>query len=233
MVYPGFVVALGNSNVYTPTHRTVPNDFSYVITTIGFIEIQIRAHTRHGPMTLSDLWFLADEADQRAAQAYHDLATDYEATIERTRCRRVSRRRFRVLAERIHETGAPYGAHTIVHRPSGDLLLCRHEGVGLWVLPGGGVEPGEGFREAAARELDEEAGIEARYDGLGIITRVELRCEGTSMWGVLPVFVAAAETTEPAIRDPDDEISSAEWFADLPDDTRDREDLLAWRERAL
>jgi hypothetical protein len=50
---------------------------------------------------------------------------------------------------------------------------------------------------------------------------------------VLPVFAATAETTATTISDPDDEISAAEWFADLPADTRDREDLLAWRERVL
>lgn len=183
--------------------------------------------------TLGDLWFLADEADQRAAQAYHALTTDYDATLERSHHQRVSRERFRTLAERIRATGAPYGAHTIVYRSSGELLLCRHEGAGLWVLPGGGIDSGESFRETAERELAEEAGIEAQYEGLAIATRVEVRCDDHRTWGVLPVFAAAAETTEPSIADPDDEISAAEWFADLPPDTRDREDLIAWREHAL
>ena len=184
-------------------------------------------------MTISDLWYLADEADQRATQAYYDLTTECEATLERTHHRRVSRRRFRTLAGRIRETGAPYGAHTIVYRPSGELLLCRHEGVGLWVLPGGEVDAGESFRTAAERELAEEAGIEARYDGLAIATRVEVRCDEHATWGVLPIFAAAAETTETTVADPDGEISAAEWFAELPEDTRDREDLLAWREKTL
>lgn len=184
-------------------------------------------------MTLSDLWFLADEADQRAAQAYHDLTANREATLECTYHRRVSRTRFRTLAGRIRETGTPYGAHTVVYRPSGELLLCRHEGVGLWVLPGGEVDSGESFRAAAERELSEEAGIEATYEGLAIATRVEVRCDDYATWGVMPVFAAVAESTETAIADPDDEISAAEWFTELPDDTRDREDLLAWREKAL
>ena len=182
-------------------------------------------------MTFDDLWFLADEAGQRAEQAYHDLLDGRDPAMETTHHRRVSRRRFRVLAERIRENGAPYGAHTIVYRPSGDLLLCRHEGVGLWVLPGGEADGDEGFREAAERELDEEAGIDARYDGLAIATRVELRCDDHATWGVLPIFAAAAETTATTVSDPDGEISAAEWFTDLPADTRDREDLLAWRSR--
>ncbi|EMA38082.1 NUDIX hydrolase, partial [Halococcus hamelinensis] len=108
-----------------------------------------------------------------------------------------------------------------------------HEGVGLWVLPGGGVDPGESFRETAERELAEEAGVEARYEGLALTTRVEVRCDDHATWGVLPIFAAAAETTDPTVSDPDEEISAAEWFADLPADTRDRQDLLAWREHAL
>jgi 8-oxo-dGTP diphosphatase len=184
-------------------------------------------------MTFGDLWFLADETDQRAAQAYHDLTADRDATLEISHHHHVSRKRFRTLAERIRETGAPYGAHTVVYRPSGDLLLCRHEGVGLWVLPGGGIHDGESFRTAAERELTEEAGVEARYEGLAIATRVEVQCDEHATWGVMSVFAAAAETTETTIADPDDEISAAEWFAELPADTRDREDLLAWRERAL
>jgi 8-oxo-dGTP diphosphatase len=184
-------------------------------------------------MTLGNLWFLADEADQRAAQAYHDLTADRKATLERSHHHHVSRKRFRTLAERIRETGAPYGAHTVVHRPSGELLLCRHEGVGMWVLPGGGVNPDESFRAAAERELSEEAGVAVNYEGLAIATRIEVRCDEHSMWGVMPVFAAAAEATTTEIADPDDEISAAEWFGELPADTRDREDLLAWRERAL
>lgn len=180
-------------------------------------------------MTLDDLWFLADQAAQRAEQAYHRLHDRYSDPMEFERTRRVSRYRFRTLAERIRSTGAPYGAHTIVYRPSGELLLVRHEGVNLWVLPGGELDPGESFRDAASRELAEEAGVDVEYEGLAILTRVEVCHETYSTWGVIPVFVAQAKTTEPEVCDPDEEISEARWFADLPEDTRDRDDLLAWR----
>lgn len=182
---------------------------------------------------VDDLWFLASEANQSAEQAFHRLSEAYENYLERSRTHHVSRARFRTLAQRIRQSGAPFGAHTIVYQPNGKLLLCRHEGVDMWVLPGGGVDPGESFHEAAARELAEEAGVEVSYDGLAVATRIRLQCGGYETWGVLPVFAARAETTAPHISDPDDEISAAEWFERLPDDTRDRDDLVEWRQRSL
>jgi 8-oxo-dGTP diphosphatase len=181
---------------------------------------------------LDDLWYLAEDATQRAEQAYHDLTERNAEFLTFERSRQVSRRRFRTLARRVAATGAPYGAHTAVSRPSGELLLVRHEGVDLWVLPGGEPEGGESFREAAERELGEEAGVAASYDGLAMVTRYRFRCREHDAWGVLPVFAARSEDA-PTVADPDGEISAARWFDDLPADTRDREELLAWRERAL
>lgn len=184
-------------------------------------------------MTLDDLWFLADQASQRAERAYHRLSDRYGDFIEQSRTDRVSRRRFRTLAERIRRTGAPYGAHTLVYRATGEILLVRHDAVDLWVLPGGETDGDESFREAARRELDEEAGVDVDYDGLAMVTRVAVRHADYETWGVLPVFAGAAETYEPAVSDPDDEISDARWFDDLPTDTRDRADIVAWRSQAL
>lgn len=182
-------------------------------------------------MTLDELWFLADEASQQAEQAYHTLDTRHDAFVEHERTRQVSRRRFRTLATRVKDSGAPFGAHTIVFRESGEILLVRHEGVDKWVLPGGGVQSGESFRETAKRELDEEAGIAAEYEGLAMANRIHIECDSYRTWGVLPIFEARAESLEPTIADPDDEISDAQWFDTLPPDTRDRADLVAWRRR--
>jgi 8-oxo-dGTP diphosphatase len=181
---------------------------------------------------VDDLWYLADTACQQAAQAYHRLVERHDDYLETSHDKRVSRRRFRTLARRINRTGAPYGAHTLVHRP-GEVLLCRHDGVDLWVLPGGGVDADETFRETASRELDEEAGLDVTYEGLGMLSRVEVHCPGHHTWGVLPVYAAEAETYDPTVDDPDGEIVDARWFpfTDLPEDTRDRTDLLAWYDR--
>lgn len=50
------------------------------------------------------------------------------------------------------------------------LILKRSNLVGgskgFWNFPGGSVEPGEDFAEAAARELEEEAGITVNVDSI-------------------------------------------------------------------
>jgi 8-oxo-dGTP diphosphatase len=182
-------------------------------------------------MPVDRLWYLASEAEQSAEQVYHRLADRHDDYLEIEHSRRVSRDRFRTLTERVADCGSPFGAHTIVYRDSGELLLCRHAGVDLWVPPGGGPDGDETLREAAERELAEEAGVEVRFDGLGILTRVEFSAGSHSAWGVMPLYEARAETLEPEVSDPDGEIADARWFDELPGDTRDREDLVAWRER--
>lgn len=184
-------------------------------------------------MAFDELTVRADEASRRADEAYRHLETRYDTFLERERHKRVSRRRFSTLVDRIRTSGAPYGAHTIVYRSSGELLLVRHDGVDLWVVPGGGVDSDESFAEAARRELDEEAGIDVSYDGLAMVSTVEIETRGYRTRGVLPIFAARAESVEPEIADPDDEISAARWFSRLPDDTRDRDDLVAWRREFL
>jgi 8-oxo-dGTP diphosphatase len=179
--------------------------------------------------TVDDLWYLADVASQQAEQTYHELTDRHEAFVEFTRHRRVPRHSFRRIAEDARDHGAPFGAHTLAYRPTGELLLVRHEDVGMWVLPGGELDGTESFREAALRELDEESGVEAAIEGLGMLGRVEFYCDDNNTWGVLPVFEAQATTTDIEVRDPDDEISDARWFDELPEDTRDREEILSWR----
>lgn len=182
---------------------------------------------------VDDLWYLADEADQQAEQAFHRLRTRFEAAMTFETTKYVSRRRFRTVADRIKRNGAPYGAHSAVYRPDGRLLLVRHDAVEMWVVPGGRAHDEETFQSAASRELGEEAGLVADYDGLAMLGRVRFHAGGHTTWGVLPIFeaVVGADPPEPTVDDPDDEISAARWFGDLPEDTRDRKHLQEWRSR--
>jgi 8-oxo-dGTP pyrophosphatase MutT (NUDIX family) len=83
---------------------------------------------------------------------------------------------------------------------------------GVWVFPGGTIEPGEGAAQCAARELEEETGI-ALGDGAEILA--------WSRWitpEVVPVrfdthfFVALAPPHSPP-RPDGVEVSDAAWFA--------------------
>lgn len=180
-------------------------------------------------MAVDNLWYLADQARQQAEQTRHRFDSEYDDYLEFTRHRSVSRQRFKTVAERTQNNGLPYGAHTLVTNPDEELLLVRHDAVDMWVLPGGQVDGVESIREAARRELREEAGIGAIEDGLAILARAEFHCDDYDTWGVLPIFEAHTEETELAVDDPDGEISDARWFAKLPEDTRDREELRRWR----
>lgn len=171
---------------------------------------------------VDNLWYLADEADQQAEQTHHELQSNHDSVTEFTKTRWVSRRRFRTVAQRISENGLPYGAHALVTDDSGAVLLVRHRDVDMWVLPGGEVDGGESFEAAARRELTEEAGIEAAFDGLALLGRVEFHGDGHTTWGVLPIYEGTAESTELTVEDPDGEIVRARWFETLPDDARDR-----------
>lgn len=181
--------------------------------------------------SIDDLWFLADTASQRAEQVAHQLQTRYDDYLQKRQSRRVSRQRFRTLAERIRQSGAPYGTHTIVYREDSEVLLVRHDQIDQWVLPGGEVDRDETFQEAAGRELAEEAGIEAAYDGLALLVTVEIESDGHETWGVMPIFEAQALDERTEIDDPDGEISDAGWFNTVPSDTRDRPYLNAWRKK--
>ena len=56
--------------------------------------------------------------------------------------------------------GMTLGVRAVVLDDRDRVFLVKHSYIGGWHLPGGGVEAGETFREALARELEEEGRIE-------------------------------------------------------------------------
>lgn len=67
-------------------------------------------------------------------------------------------------------------AYAVCLDPAGRILLCRisfpPRAVGLWTLPGGGLDFGEDPAEGVMRELAEETGLEGRIAALeGVSSR--------------------------------------------------------------
>ena len=54
----------------------------------------------------------------------------------------------------------------IVTDEHGSILLILRTDNNYWSIPGGGVKPGESVKEAAAREVKEETGIDCEVTGL-------------------------------------------------------------------
>jgi 8-oxo-dGTP diphosphatase len=59
-------------------------------------------------------------------------------------------------------TGRPRACAAILRDGQILMVLHIHDGCQYWMLPGGGVEPGETYEQAARREVLEECGLAVR-----------------------------------------------------------------------
>lgn len=96
----------------------------------------------------------------------------------------------------------------------GELVLLvrrgKNPGKGLWSLPGGAVEVGEGLEEACAREVAEETGISCRVGPLvEVVERILCDEAGRVEYHyVLMDYLCWAEMTQPTAGD---DAADARW----------------------
>lgn len=96
----------------------------------------------------------------------------------------VSKARFLVALDRLSRPFDEYAdpthvtASAIVVGPRG-TVLHRHRRLGVWLQPGGHVEPGETPEDAALREVGEETGLRAAHpDGIPRLVHVDVHAGG-------------------------------------------------------
>ena len=98
----------------------------------------------------------------------------------------------------------PDCAGAVVRDGSGRVLLvlrANDPGAGLWSIPGGRIEPGESSRDAAAREVCEETGLDVEVGHLLL----------TGPVGDYVVDDYAATVVGGTLR-PGDDATEARWF---------------------
>ncbi len=108
-------------------------------------------------------------AAELTAQVVADLeAHRPQGEIER-RCLARARALLRWLPHPLDEHADPthVTGSAVVLDPRGRVLLHRHKRLGLWLQPGGHLDPGESPAEAAMRETREETGVVASHPASG------------------------------------------------------------------
>ncbi|MFK7917793.1 MAG: NUDIX hydrolase [Ilumatobacter sp.] len=111
----------------------------------------------------------------------------------------------------VHVTGS-----AIVVGPRGVVLL-KHKRLGLWLQPGGHIDPGETPWQAALREAREETGLEVAFagpfdaDGVPELLHVDVHAGGRGHTHLDTRYLLDGGDADPA--PPDGESQEIGWFS--------------------
>lgn len=125
--------------------------------------------------------------------------------------------------------GKRMGAGALVRDPDGRVLLVQPTYKPTWEVPGGAVEPDESLRDACARELREELGIEIEVGRLLVLEWQGREPDRTE--SVMAVYDGGTLPSVDGLSLPADELASAAFVAE-PDLDAHLAERLARRVRA-
>jgi 8-oxo-dGTP pyrophosphatase MutT (NUDIX family) len=113
---------------------------------------------------------------------------------------------FSAAADPVHITGSGF-----VVGPRG-IVLLKHRRLGIWVQPGGHVEPGETPWDAARRESEEETGLDLSFPAGGPqLAHVDVHPGGRGHTHLDLRYVLDGGDADPA--PPPGESQDVHWFA--------------------
>lgn len=133
-----------------------------------------------------------------------------------------------------HDLVMTVGCGVLIENDKGQVLLQKRSDTGEWCVPGGAMEPGETFVEAATRELNEEVGIrvsDLKLFGLYSGADREIHYpNGDVVYSLSVIFITKSYSGE--ISDSDSEVLEHRFFNrnEIPKDlfTPDARPILDW-----
>ena len=113
-----------------------------------------------------------------------------------------------------HDLVMTVGCGVLIENEKGEVLLQKRSDTGDWCVPGGALEPGETYIEAATRELSEEVGIKVsdlKLFGLYSGEDREIHYpNGDVVYSLSVIFITRSFTGE--ISDSDSEVLEHRFF---------------------